>query len=107
MCIAFPMTVTEVKGDRARVASGERAEEADVSLIEGEVRPGDILLVFRGAAIRRIDSEEAVQINAALQCLGDVLEGAGTESVDEAFSDILENTGKLPEHLQRLVPKAS
>ena len=90
MCIALPMKVTAVNGTTVHCERTGRAETADASMVEGLI-PGDFVLVFRNEVIRRIDETEAHQIEAALAA-----------DTDAAFADILANTGKLPEHLERM-----
>lgn len=100
MCIALPMKVTAVNGTTVHCERTGRAETADASIVEGLI-PGDFVLVFRNEVIRRIDETEAHQIEAALACVEAAMTGKAADT-DAAFADILANTGKLPEHLERM-----
>ena len=47
--------------------------------------------------------DEALKIESALCCVEEAMRTDEAESADAAFADIIENTGKLPPHLQKLV----
>ncbi len=64
---------------------------------------GDLVLVFRGTVLRTVSQDEALKIESALTCVEEVMRTDETDNADEAFADIIANTGKLPEHLQKLV----
>lgn len=102
MCIALPMTVVECSGTDA-VCEREGKRHSCTALLCGSIRPGDHVLVFRGEVLRRVEAEEADRIEAALRCVEKAM-GGQEPDVDEAFADILANTGKLPEHLRKAVP---
>ena len=104
MCIAIPMLVTEVPDALSAIAlNGNESLRVNTELA-GEVKPGDWLLVFNGAAQRVMSEAEALEMRTALHALSDVMGGtATTEEVDSAFADIIANTGKLPPHLQAQV----
>ncbi len=101
MCIAIPMKVTEVPDSCSAIAlNGTEASRVNTELA-GKVQVGDWLLVFNGAAQRVMSEEEAIEMRTALHALSDIMGGtATTEEVDDAFADIIANTGKLPPHLQ-------
>ena len=104
MCIAIPMQVTKILTPTAAiVARNDNVQEVDTSFSEDDVAVGDHVLVFRGTVLRRIDEEEARQVEKALICVESAMRTDSAEGVDDAFADIIENTGRLPEHLQKLV----
>ena len=80
--------VCEGRGERARL---------DLSLVETPA-PGDWILSFRGAAMRKMTAEEARQTDAALDALAAVL--AGDAVRDEMFADLVDRTPTLPPHLR-------
>lgn len=97
MCIGIPMRVVSVDGAVA-VCEGRGARaELDLSLVEALV-PGDWILSFRGAALRKLSAEEARQTDAALDALAAVL--AGDAVRDDMFADLVNRTPTLPPHLR-------
>lgn len=85
MCIGFPMRVLEAWSDHARVHGRGRGETIDTRLV-GEVRPGDWLLVFQGAARERLAPQRAAEIDATLDLLDAALGGhAEAAGADPAF----------------------
>lgn len=83
MCIGLPLRVTEAWPGGAVVAGRGRTETIDTRLV-GDVRAGEWLLVFQGAARERLDDERAAEIAATLDLLqaalaGDV-QGAAAEA---------------------------
>lgn len=97
MCIGIPMRVVSVDGAVA-VCEGRGARaELDLSLIAAPI-PGDWILSFRGAAMRKLSAEEARQTDAALDALAAVL--AGDAVRDELFADLVNRTPTLPPHLR-------
>ena len=104
MCIAIPMLVTKVLSPTMAVVSRRGLEQqVDTSFSENEVSLGDHVLVFRGTVLRTVDAEQAQQVEKALACVEAAMRTDQAQGVDDAFADIIENTGKLPEHLQKLV----
>lgn len=61
MCVAVPLRVKELKGNRAVLESSGLLMEADVSLVP-EVQPGDLLLIHAGFALARLEPAEAEEI---------------------------------------------
>ena len=101
MCIAIPMQVVSSEEMRAVCRNGQGTETVSTEL-SGPVAPGDWVLVFQGAAQRKMEEDEALKMRTALFALSDVMEGTATsEEVDAAFADILAHTGELPEHLRK------
>lgn len=80
MCLGIPGEIVEILSDRPDLAkvdvSGVRRNINIGLLDEGEVSPGDWILIHVGFALSKIDEEEA---QAAL----DFLEGIGKEYTDE------------------------
>ena len=104
MCIAIPMRIKEVLDEsRAIGVRPGRTEELDTSFAQNPVAAGDLVLVFKGTVLRTVSQTEALQVEEALKCVEAAMRTDEAVGVDEAFADIIENSGKLPEHLQKLV----
>ena len=125
MCIAVPMRVLEVRNDCDVVVTRPgRTEIANASFADEMPEVGDLVLVFRGTILRTVSQDEALKIepdypqalirrglalsqlgyaDSALCCVEEAMRTDEAESADAAFADIIENTGKLPPHLQKLV----
>lgn len=104
MCIAVPMRVLEVRSDSDVVVTRPgRTEIANASFADQMPAVGDLVLVFRGTILRTVSQDEALKIESALCCVEKAMRTDEAESADAAFADIIENTGKLPPHLQKLV----
>lgn len=104
MCIAVPMRVLEVRNDCDVVVTlPGRTEIANASFADEMPEVGDLVLVFRGTILRTVSQDEALKIESALCCVEEAMRTDEAESADAAFADIIENTGKLPPHLQKLV----
>lgn len=58
MCVAVPLKVRSISGNRAVLESSGVVTEADVSLVE-DVKPGDYVLIHAGFAIARLDPKQA------------------------------------------------
>ena len=99
MCIAVPMRVLEVRSDSDVVVT--RPGRTEIANAMPAV--GDLVLVFRGTILRTVSQDEALKIESALCCVEEAMRTDEAESADAAFADIIENTGKLPPHLQKLV----
>ena len=101
MCIAIPMKVLEVPDPLSAIAENGSERSRVNTELAGEVRAGDWILVFNGAAQRVMSEDEALEMRTALHALSDVMGGTATrQDVDDAFAVIIANTGKLPPHLQ-------
>ncbi len=108
MCIAIPMRIKEIKNDTEAVAVRPgRTELVNTTLLPEHVNEGDLVLVFRGNVLRTVGQEEALKIEQALACVDEAIQTESASGVDDAFADIIANTGRLPEHLQKLVGKKS
>jgi hydrogenase expression/formation protein HypC len=68
MCVAVPMQVVDPMGATALARGRHGSETVDLRLV-GDVRAGDWLLVFQGAARERLDPERAAEIDAVLDLL--------------------------------------
>jgi len=96
MCVGVPMTVISTEGVTALCE--RRAEQRRVSTaLIGEVAIGDRLLVFIDSAIRRLDPDEAQQIDDALDGLAAAIEGRPFEHL---FADLIDREPELPAHLR-------
>ena len=108
MCIAIPMKVTAILGNGfVKAYRSDREETINTMLVVDELSPGDWILVFRGEGLRKVSEVEARRVESALTCVESAMRTGSAHnaqaSVDEAFADIIEQSGKLPEHLQKLV----
>lgn len=104
MCIAIPMRVLEVRNDSDVIVTRPgRTELANASFADEMPKVGDLVLVFRGTVLRTVSEDEALKIESALTCVEQAMRTDAADGADGAFADILENTGKLPPHLQKLV----
>lgn len=109
MCIAIPKkiiaieTINDVR--RASVVRHKQNEVISLSMTP-DAQIGDMVLVFQGSALRVVSPTEAKQIEAALACLGQALDGTMTEKELRAgFGDLMDNPAQLPPHLQTQVGK--
>ncbi len=69
MCLAVPMKLTEINGDRGVAETGGVRREIGLVLLDG-VQIGDYVLVHAGFAIQKVDAEEAEKTLALFQELG-------------------------------------
>lgn len=60
MCLAIPMRIESIDGDRAVVEVSGTRRAISVALLEGPA-VGDYVLVHAGFAIQRIDEAEAAE----------------------------------------------
>ena len=58
MCLGIPAKVVEVKDGVAIVDMLGVRREVDITLVP-EVRPGDVVVIHAGAAIAKLDEEQA------------------------------------------------
>ena len=100
MCVGIPMQVKSLPSEGRAVCVGRgQTENLDVMLL-GNVEAGDWVLAWNGMAVKKITPERAVQVDKALDAVEAAMNG-GTTDVNDAFADIVANTGKLPPHLQK------
>ena len=69
MCLAIPMKVIEVKGERAIVSSSGLKREIGLQLLSG-IKTGDYVVVHAGFAIERLDEERARETLAIMKEAG-------------------------------------
>ena len=67
MCIAVPVKVLAMDGERAIVDYGGLRRDVSISLVKGQVKKGDYVIIHAGCAIQRIDPEEAQETIALMQ----------------------------------------
>lgn len=60
MCLAIPMKLIQIEGDKGLVEIGNVKREVGLQLVEG-VRVGDYLIVHAGFAIQKLDEKEALE----------------------------------------------
>ena len=61
MCLATPMKVNEVNGNKAVVDSGDHSHEINIDLLK-DVKVGDYILVHGDMAINKVVPEDAKKI---------------------------------------------
>lgn len=94
MCIATPMRLDAVQGIHGLAAGAA----VDLTLVP-DAAAGDWVLVFLGAARRRLDAVEAGQILAALEGLAAAMRGEAAD-LDHLFADLAAREPTLPPHLE-------
>lgn len=94
MCIATPRRLDRIEG----ACGFAGAEAVDLALVP-EARVGDWVLVFLGAARRRLDTAEAAQISTALTGLAAAMAGEAA-AIDALFPDLAGREPCLPPHLE-------
>ena len=95
MCLGLPLRIVSVEGIAAVASDGNRTETIDLSLV-GDVRPGNWVLTFLGAAREVISAEDARAIGDALAGLERVMAGG---DLGDAFADLDARGPELPPHL--------
>jgi hydrogenase expression/formation protein HypC len=65
MCLAIPMELVEVDGDRGVVEAGGVRKEIRLTLLEAPA-VGDYVIVHAGFAIQKLDKEQAAKDLALL-----------------------------------------
>lgn len=96
MCLGVPMRITAVDGIAGQAQGDHGPSLIDLSLTP-DVRPGDWVLTFLGAAREIIDEVRAAQISAALNGLQSLMQGG---DLGDAFADLEQTGPRLPPHLQ-------
>ena len=95
MCIGIPMKVESLPYPGRAVCSGRgQTENLDVLML-GDVQIGEWVLAWNGMGTKKITEERARQVDAALDALEAAMNGQ-TPDVEDAFADIVANTGKFP-----------
>ncbi|AKI97581.1 HypC/HybG/HupF family hydrogenase formation chaperone [Kosmotoga pacifica] len=72
MCLAVPLRILEVNGNKALAERFGVKLEIDVRFIEG-LKVGDYVLVHAGFAIQKVDMDSAREIEKAGERLGKYL----------------------------------
>ncbi|NMC04976.1 MAG: HypC/HybG/HupF family hydrogenase formation chaperone [Candidatus Lokiarchaeota archaeon] len=67
MCIAVPVKILAIEGEHATVDYGGLKRAVSISLVKNQVVVGDFVIIHAGAAIQRIDPEEAKETIALMQ----------------------------------------
>jgi hydrogenase expression/formation protein HypC len=60
MCLAIPMEVINLEGDRGEVESGGVRYQISFRLLP-DAQPGDFVIVHAGFAIQKLDTEDAAE----------------------------------------------
>ena len=58
MCLAIPMKILKIEGDKAIVSSSGVQRSIGISFMKN-VKPGDYVIVHAGFAIEKLDPEKA------------------------------------------------
>ncbi|MEX2684970.1 MAG: HypC/HybG/HupF family hydrogenase formation chaperone [Candidatus Sigynarchaeota archaeon] len=67
MCIAVPVKILALDGERATVDYGGLKRVVSISLVKSQVQVGDYVIIHAGCAIQRIDPAEAQETIALMQ----------------------------------------
>ena len=59
MCLAIPMEVIEIDGQKARVGLGGVVRDIRLDILDERPEIGDYVIVHAGFALHRIDPEDA------------------------------------------------
>lgn len=62
MCVGIPQKVVEVKGRTAKVEQDGHFHLLDTATLETQVKVGDYLIAYQGAAINKISPKQAKEI---------------------------------------------
>ncbi|MCU0757627.1 MAG: HypC/HybG/HupF family hydrogenase formation chaperone [Steroidobacteraceae bacterium] len=105
MCLGIPMQVLQALEGRAECAGRHGRGWIDTTLL-GEVRAGEWLLTWLGAARGRLEAGEAARIELALDALAAAQSGQGAFDVARFFPDLVDREPELPEHLRPVAAAA-
>lgn len=94
MCMGLPMQVVEPGLGSAICNYSNEQRRVDTMLV-GDVKPGDWVLVFLDAAREIITPDHAKKISNALASLQSVMNG-GDGDVDAMFADIIAKRKAAP-----------
>jgi len=61
MCLAIPVKIEEIQGQKGVVSLGNVRIGVNLTLLNGVPAAGDYVLVHAGFAIARVDEEEAME----------------------------------------------
>ncbi|MBQ8829036.1 MAG: HypC/HybG/HupF family hydrogenase formation chaperone [Burkholderiaceae bacterium] len=102
MCIGIPMKVTQILNESSAFCESKDQKGLLNTLLIGSVSVGDWVLAWNGYATQKLTEERAHSVTNALEALTDANEGR-LPDIESSFADIIENTGKLPKHLEAQV----
>ena len=60
MCLAIPVKIIKIDGDKAEVEASGITKEASLKLLP-DVNVGDYVLIHAGFAIQKLDEEQAME----------------------------------------------
>ncbi|HEY6897497.1 MAG TPA: HypC/HybG/HupF family hydrogenase formation chaperone [Rhodocyclaceae bacterium] len=98
--MATPMQVLRLEGSTAWCLDRDGSEKPIDTLLVGDVRPGQWLLTFLGAARELVSAEQAERVADALGALESALAGDASQ-IDLAFADLINREPELPEVLRK------
>lgn len=98
MCIGIPLQVVQCEEQRALCLHNNNHEWVDCALV-GDVKPGQWLLVFLGAAREILSPEQAAKITDALAAMNAAMQG-DVAAIDLLFDDLVSREPELPPHLK-------
>jgi hydrogenase expression/formation protein HypC len=98
--MATPMQVLRLEGTTAWCLDRDGSEKPIDTLLVGDVRPGQWLLTFLGAARELVSAEQAERVADALGALESALAGDASQ-IDLAFADLINREPELPEFLRK------
>ena len=75
MCLAVPVRVLQIDGQKALVELGGLARQASIMLVP-DIRVGDYVLLHAGFAIQKLDEREAEE---TLSLFAEIAEGVADE----------------------------
>ncbi|EIJ32905.1 HypC/HybG/HupF family hydrogenase formation chaperone [Thiothrix nivea] len=96
MCIGIPMQIMAIDDRVALCREGGQQETIDISLL-CDLKEGDWVLVYKGAAREYLPETRARQILQAVQALAAIRDG---QDFEHFFADLIEREPQLPEHLR-------
>jgi len=62
MCVGLPGKVIAKKGKKIKIEQNDHFHWIDISCIGEEIKIGDYLITYQGAAINKVSTEEAEEI---------------------------------------------
>lgn len=62
MCVGLPGKVIAIKGKRAKIKQNDHFHWIDISYIGEEIKIGDYLITYQGAAVNKVSAEEAEEV---------------------------------------------
>lgn len=70
MCLAVPMQIVSIEGDKMVAEIDGVRREASLMMLNEKVAVGDFVLIHAGFAISRLDEEEALEtLDLMRECL--------------------------------------